>query len=168
MYNDDTGRRIMARSITHYAYRNTKLEDYHAENVKMDKVFYRTIYNLVRVKLNNVRLLQRYLDEFPCENINKQEDFNELMKSVPEDLHFKFLKYFQHIMWGQFYGSHWDAAECVTEIADGQSYAGYVLAGKFLECCNDGVFLDDAAMRVINKDVHNRIYSLLIGGYFNK
>lgn len=168
MYNDDIGRRKVAISITHYAYRNTKLEDYHSDGVKMDKNFYRTIYNVVSSKLKNVRLLQRYLDDFPNENISDKQVLDKLIGSVPDNLQLKFIKYIQEIIFGQLYGTQWEPAKLVPEIAEGQSYANFVLAGKFSECCKNGCILDDAAMCLINKDVHNRIYTLLIGGYFNK
>lgn len=103
MFNDDKGRRSIALSITHYAYRNTKLEDYHSDCVKMDKKLYHIVYNIVRSKLNNVRLLQRYIDEFPCEDISSDDVLNELINNVPQDLQLKFIKYFQAIIWGRLY-----------------------------------------------------------------
>lgn len=79
MYNDEKGRRTMALSITHYVYRNTRLEDFHAECVQMDRNFYRIIYNTVRTKLKNVIELQ-----------------------------LKFIRYLQDIMFGLFFGTNWD------------------------------------------------------------
>lgn len=128
----------MALSITHYVYRNTRLEDFHAECVQMDRNFYRIIYNTVRTKLKNVRELQ-----------------------------LKFIRYLQDITFGLFFGTNWDTAVQAEKIRANQSYANYVLAGKFNECCQNGCLLNDATMRIINKDVHNRIYTLLTGGYFN-
>ena len=167
-YNSDNGRRSIAKSIVHYAYRNTKLEDYHAACVKMDKNFYRIIYSIVSKKLNNVRIFQRYLDEFPCELINEKTEFDELMKTVPEDLQLRFIRYCQNIMYGLAFGINWDSAHRLEGIAEGQSYANYVLGGKFYECCNSGCVLDDETMCIINKDMYNRIYTLLVDGAFNR
>ncbi len=171
MYNDDKGRRIMALSITHYAYRNTPIEDFHADDVKMDKELYRKVYNIVRRKLQNVCLLQCYLDDFPCEKIEDIDDkrkFDELLNSVPKALQLKFIRYMQHIIFGRLYGANWDAACQVEGIKEGQSHASYVLGGEFSKCCKNGNILNDSTMCDLNKDVHNRIYTLLINGYFYK
>lgn len=167
MYNDEKGRRIMALSITHYVYRNTRLEDFHAECVQMDRNFYRIIYNTVRTKLKNVRELQRYIDSFPDADLTNKATLDKLINSVPKELQLKFIRYLQDIMFGLFFGTNWDTAVQAEKIRANQSYANYVLAGKFNECCQNGCVLNDATMRIINKDVHNRIYTLLTGGYFN-
>lgn len=168
MYNDEKGRRAMALSITHYAYRNTRLEDFHAECVRMDQNFYRIIYNTVRAKLKNVKELQRYIDSFPDADLRNKDTLDELLNSVPEELRLRFIRYLQEITFGLLFGADWDAAIEIEKIRANQSGANYVLAGKFRECCQKGCILNDATMRVINKDVHNRIYTLLIGGYFNE
>lgn len=168
MYNDENGRRKMALSITHYVYRNTKLEDYHAETVKMDQNFYRKIYSIVKAKIKNVQLFQRYVDSFSQEDLNNQAILEQLINSVPEELQLRWIRYLQEIIWGMQYGANWDPAQRMQSISAGQSLAGYILAGKFLDCCNDGCILDDDTMRVINRDVHNRVYTLLTEGCFNQ
>ena len=47
MFNTDDELRKVALSLTHYVYRNTKLEDYHADCVTMDGIFYKKIYAIV-------------------------------------------------------------------------------------------------------------------------
>ncbi|MDE7406044.1 MAG: hypothetical protein K2M89_04155 [Clostridiales bacterium] len=168
MYNSDNGRRSIAKSIAHYAYRNTKLEDYHAACVRMDKNFYRVMCGIVSKKLNIVRIFQRYLDEFPKDFISEKTAFDELIKTVPEDLQLRFIRYCQNIVYGFAFGSNWDTAQRIDGIKEKQSYANYVLGGKFLEYCNAGYVLDDKAMCIINKDVYNRIYTLLVDETFNR
>ncbi|MDE6274803.1 MAG: hypothetical protein K2L87_07145 [Clostridiales bacterium] len=170
MFNDDTGRRKMALAITHYAYRNTaQLENYHSGEPKpMDREFYRTIYGVVYPRLKKAQLLQRYIDDFPSGDLNSQEDFNALMDTVPEELQLRFIGYIQSIFSQFTFGKLWNAAELVEPIKAGQSAAKYVLGGAFAACCESGALLNDATMRLINQDVHNRIYTLLISGYFNK
>lgn len=170
MFNDENGRKKLALSITHYAYRNTsQLENFHAGDPKqMNQTFYRTIYNVVYSKLKNVQLFQRYIDDFPKQSLDSQEDFNSLMDTVPEHLHLKFINYIKDIYFEFAYGKFWDAPEFVSPIKEGQSAAKYVLGGTFADCCKNNTLLDNTAMRNINKDVHNRIYTLLISGYFNR
>lgn len=40
MFNSEQGKRKMALVISHYAYRNTALEDYHSKSIMMDMLFY--------------------------------------------------------------------------------------------------------------------------------
>lgn len=96
----------MALSITHYVYRNTRLEDFHAECVQMDRNFYRIIYNTVRTKLKNVRELQRYIDSFPDADLTNKATLDKLINSVPKELQLKFIRYLQDIMFGLFFGTN--------------------------------------------------------------
>ncbi len=167
MFDTDEQIRKVARSLTHYIYRNTALENYHSDGVKMDGGFYKKIYGIVYRKINKVKLLHGYAAEYPgkCES---KADFDKLIASVPEDLQLKFINYLQELVWGFDFGTQWDKAVAAPPIADGQGAASYVLCGRFKECCENGCELDDKTMCYINKDVHNRIYTLLIGGHFNK
>lgn len=90
------------------------------------------------------------------------------MQTVPEILQLKFIRYLQELVWGFNYGMQWDKAKIVASISEKQSLASYVLSGKFSECCRNGNCLDNKTMCEINKDIHNRIYTLLVQGYFNK
>ena len=67
MFNDNQGIKRMALAITHYAYRNTALEDYHSKNVEMGMSFYKKMYNIVYKKLRTVKLLHKYIDKYTSE-----------------------------------------------------------------------------------------------------
>jgi len=166
MFNTDDELRKVALSLTHYVYRNTKLEDYHADCVTMDGIFYKKIYAIVYKKLANARQLHKYVANYP-ERIESKEDFESLLKTVPKDLHLKFISYLQELLWGLTFGTQWDAATVCAPIESSQSGATYILGGRFKECCALGCRLDDKTMCYINKDIHNRVYSLLVNGYFD-
>lgn len=168
MFNSKQDERKMALAITHYAYRNTALEDYHADDVKMDKAFYKKIYKIVYGKLKNAKEFNKYIKNYHDE-INSKEEFEKLLNTVPEELQLRFLRYFQNIVATiEFrYGSQWEQATVVDCDLNGKGMASYVLSGHFAECCEKGVHLDDVIMCYINKDVHNRIYTLLVNGYFD-
>ncbi len=168
MFNDDQGMRKMALAITHYAYRNTALEEYHSKSTKMNMSFYKKIYNLVYKKLRTVKLLHKYINEYPFDIIQSKEECEELLQSVPEAYQFKFITYTQTIfeLITFKFGSHWEPAQEIDCNLDGKSLANYVLSGRFLENCKSNAILDDATMYIINKDIHNRVYTLLINGYF--
>ena len=166
MFNTEEEKRKLALSITLYAYRNTKLEDYHSENVRMNAEFYKKIYGIVSSKLKNVKLLHKYVENYSGK-LESKDDLNTFLNTVPEELHFKFLRYMPDIIWGMTCGTNWSPAELVTPPKARQSLANYVLAGEFSECCGNGEYLDDKTMCKVNKDVHNRVYTLLIKGYFS-
>jgi len=99
--------------------------------------------------------------------IVSKEDFESLLKTVTKDLHLKFISYLQELIWGLTFGTQWDAATVCAPIESSQSGATYILGGRFKECCALGCRLDDKTMCYINKDIHNRVYSLLVNGYFD-
>lgn len=90
MYGTDEELRKVARSVTHYAYRNTKLEDYHSDGVKMDGAFYKKIYAIVYKKLENVRLLHKYVARFP-RACNSNEDITNLSGRCPKSCNLNLL-----------------------------------------------------------------------------
>lgn len=166
MFNTDEELRKVALSITHYVYRNTKLEDYHSKGVIMNNDFYKLIYSIVYRKLNNVRVLHKYIANY-TNKLDNKSDLDKLLETVPSDLKLRFLRYMQQLFGGLNYGTQWDAAQICAPIESNISAASYLLGGRFRECCDKNYRLDDKTMCYINKDVHNRIYTLLIGGYFS-
>ena len=166
MFNSCDDLKKVARSLTHYVYRNTKLENYHVANAEMNDDLYKAIYKTVYANLKNVKLLHKYVFRYEGSYATK-EDVEKLVSSVPEELQFKFIRYMQYLIDGFNYGSAWDEAVTLELPAEKQSLANYVLVGKFKEYCDKNMHLDDNAMCCINKDVHNRIYTLLVNGYFN-
>ena len=167
MFNSEEEKRKLSLAIVHYAYRNTVIEDYHSYGIKMDMNFYKKIYKIVHTKLANVKNFHRYVNLFDA--TGRKEDFENIIKLVPEEQHFKFMRYFADIMYmykDQF-GWEWEPAKLIDVNLDNKSYANFVLSGNFLESCKNGIILDDKTMCYINKDINNRIFSLLINGYFD-
>ena len=144
--------RKLALSITHYAYRNTELEDYHSENVVMDMDFYQTIFKIVDSKIENVKKYTKYLTLGLYVSEEERESVSE---------------YVRHLDFNCRYGSGWDQAKLLDEIPENTDYTQYILSGEFLKACKSNFELDDDAMCKINKDIHNRIFTLLVKGYFD-
>ncbi len=59
------------------------------------------------------------------------------------------------------WGSSWDDAVEV-ELPTKKDLTEYILSGKFLEFCQSGAKLTDSTMRELNRDIHNRVYTLVI------
>lgn len=79
------------------------------------------------------------------------------------------MRYFSEVaeLLREYFESNWNPAQILDCNLDGSSLANYVLSGHFIECCKNGSILDDRIMCYINKDIHNRIYTLLVNGYFS-
>ncbi len=169
MFNNDEGKREMAYVITRYAYRDTALEDFHSISIKMDMSFYKKIYNIVYAKLKKVSLLFKYIENYQADELKNKEDYEKLLDTIPEELKFKFMRFLSEVyeLLQQYFEFGWAPAKIVDCDFNGKSLAKYVLSGRFIECCKNGSILDDKTMCYINKDIHNRIYTLLINGFFS-
>ena len=75
MFNSEKKKKKMALVISHYAYRNTPLEDYHSKSIMMDMLFYKKIYKIVHTKLKKVEILHKYIENYNIEKIETKGDF---------------------------------------------------------------------------------------------
>ena len=57
-------------------------------------------------------------------------------------------------------GTQWDKP-VFLDAAINEDYTGFILEGNFKECCDKHRKLNDETMRYVNKDVCNRIFTLL-------
>lgn len=133
----------------------------------MDMAFYKKIYAIVSAKLRNVKKFNKYIIHFDGNAFESEEEISRLIATVPDDIQLGFIRYLQNIAFGMMFGIGWDRAVAMDWDPKNGSGASYILAGEFLNCCRNGEVLGDATMCRINKDVHNRIYTLLINGCFD-
>lgn len=160
----DISNRKLALCYTHIAYRNTALEDYHSQNVIMDDDFYNIIYEIVSKQIKRIKRNQKILVQ-----INSLEECNTLLQQMyyPRAKEFQefALEVFRTIQFKN--GSQWDPAE-VLESKKPKDAAEYILSGHFKECCELHRKLDNATMKYINRDIHNRMYTLITMKYFGE
>ena len=133
----------------------------------MDMSFYKRMYRIVYVKLKNVKNFHHFIDSF--DDIKHKDDLEILIQSAPEELQLKFIVYLSDIFYeiNDRRDVKWDKAELVDVHIRRNGLATFVLSGKFKECCEKGCILDDNTMHYVNKDIYNRVYSLLVNGYFD-
>ena len=169
MFSKEDEKRIMARSITHYVYRNTVLEDYHSKCVKMDMKFYKKIYKVVYTKLEEVKKYHPYIYNSPQKFPDLKDMRNCLIvfNNVSQEMKLETIKYCEAIWWNMFYGTNWEVAKKIDINSNMKCEAAYILEGHFIQCCRNGEILDDKTMCYINKDIHNRVYTLLVNGFFD-
>ena len=154
-------KRQLSIGIVHYIYRNTPIvEDNHSENIMMDKSFYSKVYQTVKRKLKTVVEFRKPLsildDKIPPEQI---------VRSIPEENRWRFFKYVQEMCFhSTAFGKDWDAPSLIEEPI-GNNLAEFILRGRFLERCQNNAHFDDKTMCEVNKDINNRVYTLLVQGY---
>lgn len=162
MIIDSMNDRQLALVYAHYLYRNTDLEKYHAQKAVMNMNFYDKIYEIVNEKVKIVKRNQKKLYD-----ISTIDEAKEMLFKMPKSSAEEFIDYFENMHAYSVLpcGTDWDAAEALNmEIPD--DLTAFILDGYFRECCEQNKILDNEAMCYINKDVHNRIYTLVCKGSF--
>ena len=152
--------RKYALAITHYVYRNTDIvENNHCRNIVMDMAFYRAVYRSVKRKAEEVVEFKAALSE-----VEATQSPESVAALVPEERRLSFLRYLLAMMENaRSFGGDWDAPNPVEEEV-GERYVTFLLGGVFREKCLEHARLNDDAMRAINKDLYDRIYTLVIKG----
>lgn len=146
----------LARCYAHYVYRNTVIEDFHAEGVCMDDAIYRKMYRVVRAKTENIKKYSQYLSL-----LEYGENIAQGLDTLPPDIAVPVIRFIKDIIFNSYMGSGWEEAQLLDKLPE-KSMPHYILAGTFREYCDDHAKLTDSAMREINKDIHNRIYTLIV------
>lgn len=150
--------RQLANCYTHYIYRNTIIEKFHTERRCLNSILYKKMYRVVYNRVKKVNKYSKYLYLLDCgENMSQELD------KIPEDSVMSVIRFIKDIVFNSYMGHNWDEAEALDELPD-NGIASFILSGKFKECCNNNEKLSDQTMYYINKDIHNRIYTLIING----
>lgn len=156
LVNEWDGRRT-ARNYTHYIYRNTDFENLHAEGIKMDMTTYEFMKKIMKKQINkwnrnydimySITSVDNCVEKFDQSNLWKRD----------------FISFYDEMRFLNMgnWGSNWDEA-VELEKPTNNDLAEYILSGKFLECCKNGAKLTDSTMRELNRDIHNRVYTLVI------
>ncbi len=149
--------RRTAKNIAHYIYRNTDFENLHAEGITMDMTTYEFMKKIMRKQINkwkrNIEMICNITEENCRELYEPLNWWRKLdFKSFYDEMGF--------LHKGKW-GSSWvDAVE--VEPPTKKDLTEYILSGKFLEFCQSGAKLTDSTMRELNRDIHNRVYTLVV------
>lgn len=142
----------LAIGVAHAVYRNTAVEDYHAEGRRMDDALYEDVRRIVSEK---AALLIKRMPLLLCAHRNGWASIRTLNNISPEETSF-----FQEVVFGILCGSGWEAPHKI-DLHIGGNIAEFLLAGEFRKHCDGAHRLDDAAMKPINKDIVDRVYCVL-------
>lgn len=158
MFSTDDGKRKLALALTHYVYRNTKVEDFHADNEILSASLYKKVYAIVKRRVNLVLKYQKYLNNL--DNFYDRNKIKEIAHSINDSDRLGFFKYVGELSFNLLFKPNWDRAE-LLEVTNIQNPTQYILAGHFKECSLKNKPLNNQIMCYINKDIHNRIYTLI-------
>ena len=145
---------ILSRVITHYVYRNLPvIEDNHSDLITMSDEFYSDVHKNVSDKLKEIFDNYRRVESVivNCANAIK-----------PEMLHSHTIEI--DILFYANFGLDWDKEVYIGPMTDKdkKDTAAYILNGKFKEHCNKKSKFGDSTMCDINKDINNRVYTLIL------
>ncbi len=159
MIVDRLSKEELAKIFAHFLYRNTAVEDYHRENVCMDEKLYAAVLRIVTSNLRKVARNHNLLLSV------KEEELASVVNAMYPTRAMEFLHYAQEFAFYCTYkpGFGWDPP-VLLQTQPPKDKAVYLLGGEFLRGCTRRWDFDDSAMCRINKDIYNRIYTLVCMG----
>ena len=160
MFNSKEQLKTLSRALTHLVYRNTDVEDFHSYNFIMNEDFYKKVATIVGEKLKSV---MRYYNRLMAISI---DDVKRTLQGQKTDIDKGFWDFLEELAFNCACGTNWDDPVQLDELPQAD-LVSYILNGRFLQCCMEHRALDDDTMCSINKDINNRIYTLLLNGYFD-
>ena len=137
-----------ALCLAHFLYRNTIIEDYHSEGVTMDLQLYEEIKSIVKQGLKLINENAGILD-----SIFEQKDKEKIIRSAN-------LPIVREVIFNMLMGNDWDAPTLLVYNGS-DAPENYILDGVFLDFCKLHKPLSDTNMKILNKDIHSRIYTLI-------
>lgn len=159
MIINETSNDKLAICYTHLAYRNTDLEDFHAKGDKLGKRLYNRMYKIVSSNFERIKKYKQKLIDI--KSIEEMKDFIKNADSSQKE----FVDFIADMAFNSQMGYGWDNPVEIQIEQEINDVAAFVLAGKFMECCEKQLALSDDIMCYINKDICNRIFTLLQNNY---
>lgn len=142
--------------LSRMIYRDTKIEDYHSDRVILGM----DIYNdMVKVVDKNVKKVQRYHHKMI--NIQTERDADAQLCLMSSSERNEFRQYVSAFNFLSKCICNWDPPEKLKLLSSPKDLSRFILNGHFIECCQKHHVLSDPIMCYINKDIYNRIYTLM-------
>lgn len=143
--------------LTRMVYRDTALiEDAHAQRSRMDAALYQQAYQTLTEKLAWVERNQQLLA-----GLHTEADFLKLRRQKTAQQMAELRGYVSAWHLYTLSRSEWDPPERQPLTDRPDDAAAYLLEGRFRQGCEQGDVLSDAVMYALNKDIYNRMYTLV-------
>ena len=146
--------------LARFIYRDTEMERYHCQGAEMDMQLYAAMYQIVSRNLRTVLLCHPILLR-----VTQPEDILAPFRAMSPQKQRELMRYLDSISSLALYRCNWDSPQRLPLSAPPADLAQFILEGHFLQCCRQRRTLSDATMRYINRDVYNRIFTLLSAGF---
>ena len=160
-------KKFIAIGLTHFIYRGTDaIEKKHVAQTEMNSYFYRKVYESCNYFLSIAKEREKYIQN-AYDGIKSLEKYLELTnKNKKLDLHEACIIFsIGYIGFGN--DDDWDLPIDVGGYYKEDDPVKYLLAGQFNYHCKKRSIMNQTVMKDINKDVCNRMYTLIISGYFD-
>ena len=159
----------ISRAIVTAGYRNTILEDIHANGTPITDAVREEIIDGLVMAMNMAYNMQPLIEM-------ELDDIEECILNLPEDVNEWIVTYLKEMLFADACSSQWDTPSEVDEKLfeelddelcelDSDDWpeviADFILAGKFTYNQENNVVLTDAVMADMNRDVHNRMFTVL-------
>lgn len=159
----------ISRAIVTAGYRNTILEDIHANGTPITNEVREEIINELTTAIQMVSDMQPIIEQ-------DMEDIEECILNMPEDVNEWIVAYLREMTFADACSSQWDApSEVPKELFEGlddelcdlhpdewaEVIANFILARQFTYNQENNVSLTNAVMADMNRDVHNRMFTVL-------
>ncbi len=159
----------ISRAIVTAGYRNTILEDIHSNGTPITDEVREEIINELVTAIYMVSNMHPLIEQ-DIDNIE------ECILNMPEDVNEWIVTYLREMTFADACSSQWDAPsevekaifeELDDELCELDSddwpevIANFVLAGQFSHNQENNVVLTDSVMADMNRDVHNRMFTVL-------
>lgn len=159
----------ISRAIVTAGYRNTILEDIHANGTPITDAVREEIIDGLVMAMNMAYNMQPLIEM-------ELDDIEECILNLPEDVTSWITEYLRDMLFADACSSQWDAPsevdreifeELDDELCELDSddwpdvIADFVLAGKLTYNQENNVVLTDTVMADMNRDVHNRMFTVL-------
>lgn len=162
MFASEEGKRVIAKSLTHYVYRNLNaVEELHSKNVTLNLAIYKKIYDSVRGKMRRVLEFHWYFNKLRGKTL-EELDIEKQASQFKKKKRRQFVDYVQALLFNTYMGAGWDEPDEIKPPRAGKVLVGYLLAGEFKASCIRGDEFNDEAMKRINKDIYSRMYALVL------
>lgn len=142
--------------LSRIIYRDTVIEDYHHKGAVLSTEIYNAMIEVVDGNVKKVqRCHRRMLD------IQTKGDIDALLRRMSAAERDEFANYCFVFNFLSKCSCNWDPPVKLEISSTPKDLSVFILDGHFLECCKKHSVLTDPVMRYINKDIYDRIYTLM-------
>ena len=142
--------------LSRIIYRDTVIEDYHHDGAVLGAGIYNAMVEVVDGNVKKVRRCHRRMLD-----IQSEGDADSLLRRMSAAERDEFANYCFVFNFLSKCRCNWDPPEKLEISSTPKNLSVFILDGHFSECCKKHSVLTDPVMRYINKDIYNRVYTLM-------